>query len=63
MTRKLFYTTAVVFLPIGIALASGPPHMKEGLWSLNRQTIDSPGNKRTYYRPSKHAATMPTINM
>ena len=46
MTRKLLCTTALVLLPIGIALASGPPHLKEGLWSLDRQTIDSPGNKK-----------------
>ncbi len=49
MKIKLFYTSAVLLLPIGIALASGPPHLKEGLWSLDRQTIDSPGNKKNVF--------------
>jgi hypothetical protein len=53
MTRKLLYTTAVVLLPIGIALASGPPQGKEGLWSVNRQMIDNPGNKKDVFPPIK----------
>ena len=44
--RLLIYVAAALVFPMSVALASGPPEMKEGLWSLDRQTIDNPGNKK-----------------
>jgi hypothetical protein len=34
-------------LPIGTANAADPPEQKEGLWSIHRQSIDNPGNRKT----------------
>lgn len=53
MKKKLLYMTAALLIPIGIAHASGPPEGKEGLWSLNRQTTDMPGNKKDVWAPIK----------
>lgn len=36
---------------MGVALASGPPDMKEGLWSLTRQTTDNPGGTKDAWAP------------
>lgn len=51
MKKRLLYATTAVLLPIGIALASGPPEGKEGLWSLTRQTTDNPGGKKEVWPP------------
>jgi hypothetical protein len=40
------YAVTAFLLTATIALASGPPPLKEGLWLLNRQTIDNPENKK-----------------
>src|ERR1700688_4063110 len=34
-------------LPVGIAIATNHPDLKEGLWSIHTQTIDNPGNKKS----------------
>jgi hypothetical protein len=46
MKKTLLCITAALFVPIGMAHASGPPEAKEGLWSVNRQIIQVPGNKK-----------------
>lgn len=38
---------AAFLLAIGTASALDPPEVKEGLWSIHRQTIDNPGNKKS----------------
>lgn len=47
MKKILVSATAVLLLPIGIANAVNPPEQKEGLWSIHRQSIDNPGNKKS----------------
>lgn len=51
--KLLVCTAAALLLPINMALASGPPETKAGLWSLSRQTIDNPGNKKNVWPPMK----------
>jgi Protein of unknown function (DUF3617) len=51
--RTTLYAIGAFLLPAAIALASGPPAQKEGLWLLNRQTIDNPGNKKEVWPPIK----------
>jgi hypothetical protein len=36
-----------LLLATGTAHAVDPPPLKEGLWSIHRQTIDNPGNKKS----------------
>jgi hypothetical protein len=47
MKKQLVPAAAVFLLAIGTAMAVDPPEVKEGLWSIHRQTIDNPGNKKT----------------
>jgi len=47
MKKKLVTAAVALLLPIGMVLASDPPEVKEGLWSIHRQIIDSPGNNKT----------------
>ncbi len=47
MNKKLIPVAASFLLAIGTASAVDPPEVKEGLWSIHRQTIDNPGNKKT----------------
>jgi hypothetical protein len=44
---KPVFAAAAFLLAIGVASAVDPPEVKEGLWSIHRQTIDNPGNKKT----------------
>jgi hypothetical protein len=44
---KVFPVALALLLAIGTAGAVDPPEVKEGLWSMHRQTIDNPGNKKT----------------
>jgi hypothetical protein len=45
---KTFLPVAAAFLlAIGSASAVDPPEVKEGLWSIHKQTVDNPGNKKT----------------
>ena len=37
----------VILMLIGMANGADAPEVKEGLWSIRRQTIDNPGNKKT----------------
>ena len=53
MSKKLLYTACALLLPIHMAFASGPPATKPGLWSVSRQTIDNPGNKKKVWPPIK----------
>jgi ribosomal protein L27 len=39
-------TVSVILLLIGTANGADAPELKEGLWSIHRQTIDNPGNKK-----------------
>jgi hypothetical protein len=44
--NKTFVLAALAFgLALGTANAVDPPEVKEGLWSIQRHTIDNPGNK------------------
>ena len=36
-----------LLLSIGIANAADAPELKEGLWSIHKQSIDNPGNKKS----------------
>ena len=46
--KKLFVSAAVaLWLPIWIIGAGNPPEMKEGLWSVHKQSMQNPGNKKT----------------
>jgi hypothetical protein len=47
MKTMLVPVALALLLPIGMANAADPPQLKEGLWSIHRQTIDNPGNKKT----------------
>jgi|HubBroStandDraft_6_1064221.scaffolds.fasta_scaffold00030_56 hypothetical protein len=47
MKKILVAAVALPLLAIGIAYAVDPPEQKEGLWSIHRQSIDNPGNKKT----------------
>src|ERR1700735_4140490 len=47
MNKKLIPVSAAFLLAIGTASAVDPPELKEGLWSIHRQVIDNPGNKKT----------------
>ena len=47
MNKKLIPASAAFLLAIGTASAVDPPELKEGLWSIHRQVIDNPGNKKT----------------
>jgi len=53
MKKTLLGITVAMFVPIGMAHASGPPEAKEGLWSLNRQMTEMPGNKKDVSAPVK----------
>ena len=46
--KKTLVPAAVAFLlTIGMAKAIDAPEVTEGLWSIQRHTIDNPGNKKT----------------
>lgn len=45
--KKLVAVIAALLSVIGIASAIDKPQMKEGLWSMHKQIIDNPGNKKT----------------
>jgi len=45
--KKMLVSAAAALLTIGIAMAGEAPEVKEGLWSIHRQTIDNPGNKKS----------------
>lgn len=52
MMKMLVFAAIAVLAPIGItkaqtAPAVKTPEVKEGLWSIHRQMIDNPGNKKT----------------
>lgn len=47
MNKSILAAAALSVLAIGTANAVDPPEVKEGLWSIHRQTIDNPGNKKT----------------
>jgi hypothetical protein len=47
MKTRLVAVIAALLLVIGIASAVDKPEMKEGLWSMHKQIIDNPGNKKT----------------
>ena len=47
MKKMLVSVAAALLLPIGMANASDPPELKEGLWSIHTLTIDNPGNKKS----------------
>jgi hypothetical protein len=47
MKKMLGVMAAALWLPFGIASAAGPPEQQEGLWSIHRQSINSPGNQKT----------------
>jgi hypothetical protein len=51
MRKILFYVATALVLPIGAAFAGGPPDLKEGLWSVSRQSTDLPGNKQETWPP------------
>ena len=53
MKKRTLYAVTAFLLPATIALAGGPPELKEGFWSLDRQTIDNPGNKKDAWAPIK----------
>jgi hypothetical protein len=53
MKRRTLYTATAFLLAATIAFAGGPPVLKAGLWLLNRQTIDNPGNKKDVWPPIK----------
>jgi hypothetical protein len=46
MSKMVVYAGALL-LPVGIAIATNHPDLKEGLWSIHTQTIDNPGNKKS----------------
>ena len=57
ITKMLVYAGALS-LPIGIAIATNPPDVREGLWSIHAQTLNNPGNKKsegTYTLCRNHA--------
>ena len=47
MKKRLVAATAAFLLIIGIASAIDKPEMKEGLWSMHKEIIDNPGDKKT----------------
>jgi hypothetical protein len=48
MTKnRCFSSTAILLLTIGISRAADPPDVKEGLWSIHKQMLDNPGNKKS----------------
>ena len=47
MKKRLAAVIAALLLVIGMASAIDKPEMKEGLWSMHKQTIDNPGNKKS----------------
>ena len=47
MKKILVSAAATLWLLIGIANASDPPELKEGLWSVHTQSIDNPGNQKS----------------
>jgi len=47
MKKLLIVGVATFLLSIGIASAIDKPEVKEGLWSMHREIIDNPGNKKT----------------
>ena len=47
MKKRLAAVIAALLLVIGMASAVDKPEMKEGLWSMHKQTIDNPGNKKS----------------
>jgi hypothetical protein len=46
VTRMVVYIIALL-LPMGIAIATNHPDLKEGLWSVHSQTINNPGDKKS----------------
>jgi hypothetical protein len=42
----LISAATALLLPIGIAHAVNLPEQKEGLWSIQTQSVDNPGNKK-----------------
>jgi Protein of unknown function (DUF3617) len=46
MTKMVVYISALL-LPVGIAIATNHPDLKEGLWSVHTQSINNPGNKKS----------------
>ena len=58
MKKILVSAAATLWLLIGIANASDPPELKEGLWSVHTQSIDNPGSNKsdgTYTLCRNHA--------
>ncbi|MGB7761006.1 MAG: DUF3617 family protein [Bryobacteraceae bacterium] len=58
MKKKMMMVSAVAALGLPLAHAADPPEMKEGLWSVHSQSIDSPGDKKsegTYTLCRNHA--------
>lgn len=45
--KTLVSVVAAFLLAIGIANAVDPPQMREGLWTMHKQMIDNPGNKKS----------------
>jgi hypothetical protein len=45
--KKLLSAAVALWLSVGIANAVDPPEQKEGLWTIHRQSIDNPGNKKS----------------
>src|ERR1035438_852870 len=58
MKKILVSAAATLWLLIGIANASDPPELKEGLWSVHTQSTDNPGSNKsdgTYTLCRNHA--------
>jgi len=47
MKKNRMLVSAAAALVLPLANAADAPEMKEGLWSIRTQTIDSPGNKKS----------------
>lgn len=47
MKKILVFAVMMLSLSIGIAKAVNPPQQKEGLWSIHKQSIDNPENKKS----------------
>jgi len=47
MTRITGFAAALLLLSSQVADAVDPPLMKEGLWSIHNQSINTPGDKKS----------------
>ena len=47
MKKMMMVASAAVALLLPTANAAEPPEMKEGLWSVHSQSVDSPGNTKS----------------